>query len=383
MSVAGGDLRLRHAGPHMKLAVFGDLHLSRSSPRYDHAFHVLDVAVKDAIAQGADAFAFLGDIFEGKPHPREYGDFIGLMLDLASRGMVMIVRGNHEDYEAYSFFGGLSPNVHVAWDEFLVCDLGTAAALLIPYPTRHRRPFHDLADGNTISGSMHAAAARIRGAVQKLCDTARRPVIVLGHFTIEGLGTRDTEFELHQTNEVVVPQAALAPAALTIVGHIHRAQTLTPAILGVGSMYRTSFAEAEDPKCYLMVCIDETARTTERRPTAAREMLDLEVELDDLTPAWVREVADRAHGKEVKVRVHMDADAVKRFDPAAFLPIEQAAAYVPKPERIVRPIQRVRAPDVTTVMTLPEQLAAWMRSTEQAVDPERFTRLVDKIEVLG
>ncbi|HSE45510.1 MAG TPA: metallophosphoesterase, partial [Gemmatimonadales bacterium] len=63
----------------MKLAVFGDLHLSRSSPRYDHAFHVLDVAVKDAIAQGADAFAFLGDIFEGKPHPREYGDFIGLM----------------------------------------------------------------------------------------------------------------------------------------------------------------------------------------------------------------------------------------------------------------------------------------------------------------
>lgn len=340
---------------------------------------VLEAAVADARRAGADGFVFLGDIFEGKPHPREYGDFIAIMMELAKDSLVWIVRGNHEDYEAYTFFEGLSQMIRVAWDEIVVSPVAGLRLLLVPYPTRGRAPFHDLEnDDGTIMGSMRAASQRIRRKIQE-ADPQPLPLIVLGHFTIEGMTTRDAEFEQHHANEVVVPVDVFGPAALTFVGHVHRAQELgNGRIIGVGDLYRTSFAEIDDPKSYVL--LDTDTLTWERRPTLAREQLDLTVELNDLSTAWIDDVVRRAKGKEVKIRVGMEAEQAPRFDPRVFEPIGAVAAYMPLPERVVRPKQRVRAPEVNRVMTIGDQLVAWMRATDQPTDQERMDRLFAKLE---
>jgi DNA repair exonuclease SbcCD nuclease subunit len=231
---------------------------------------------------------------------------------------------------------------------------------------------------------MRAAADRIEHVIRDAAAVAteyHRPLIVLGHFTIEGMTTRDTEFERHQANEVVVPVSAFAPAALTVVGHIHRAQEVSPTILGAGDLYRTSFSEADDPKSYLLVSIENGAVTWERRPTEARRMLEVTVELDQVTEAWVQELAKRADGAEVKVRIAMDEDQSPRYTPAAFQSIEAVAAHVVL-EREVRPTQRVRAPQIAVTMDTAEQLAAWLRATEAPIDAERMDRLLRKIEMI-
>lgn len=359
-------------------AVIGDLHLSEKSPRYQHALEMLRWAIRDAREHGAKHFFFLGDLFEGKPAPGEYGEFISIMLDLASTGIVGIVRGNHESYDALCFFEGLSPMIRVAWEETRLVELDGLKFLLIPYPVRHRKPFHDL-DDSSISASMKAAGDRIRGWVSSHAGR----LVVLGHFTVEGMTTRDTEFELHQSNEVVVPVSAFEGAALTIVGHIHKAQRVSPTVIGAGDLYRCSFAEADDPKGYALVRLLPTGEVTATfMPVPAREMVQIELELDDVTPTQVEQLAMRVSGREVKIITRMDEEAAARYDPDAFKAIDVAAALVVK-EKDVRPKQRVRAPEISLSTSVVDQFVAWLHATDQQVESDRLTRLLEKIEALG
>jgi calcineurin-like phosphoesterase family protein len=368
----------------MKLAVFGDLHYQENTPRAEHALDVLDAALRDATEQGATHFYFLGDVFEGIPTPTEYR---AILERIVGKPVVIgIVRGNHEDFNAYAFFELFRVGLHisVADTDFITDHFREADVLLIPYPVRHRAPFHDLVTDGTITGSIRAAASRIEERIQR---TARwstenyRPLIVLGHFTIGGMTTRDTEFERHQANEVVVPVSAFAPAALTIVGHIHRAQDITPTIIGAGDLYRTSFSELGDDKSYVLVTVKDAVVTWERRPTQARGMMEVEIALDAVTESRIQSLAREAAGREIKVRITMDEEQAPRYNPAAFAVLETAAAYVVL-ERQVRPTQRVRAPEITVTMSPADQLAAWLRATETSVSTDRMERLLHKIDLI-
>lgn len=368
----------------MKLAVIGDLHLSEKSPRYEHALDLVRWAVRDALEQGAQHFFFLGDIFEGAPAPGEYGAFIGILLEIAGHGgYVGIVRGNHEHYEALCFFEGLHPMFVVAWDDVRSFDLGDLRILLIPYPTRYKAPYQNLDDNGTIAGSMHAAGARIEGWVQGSAIVGPAPLVVLGHFSIQGMTTRDAEFEIHNAQEVVVPLAAFEPAALTIVGHIHRGQDVSDRVLGAGSLYRCSFAEADDPKSYLLVTADGGTVRHERRLVPAREMLVYEVEVDELF-AMVRMIEGLVERREVEVKitVSMDEEQAPRYDPAIFDGLKRTTAYLVI-EKIVRPKQRTRAPQMSVSMDLSDQVVAWLKATEQLPDAERLARLSEKVASLG
>lgn len=368
------------------LALIGDIHLSERSPRYQHALEMLCWTMMDALSEGATHFFFLGDIFEGRPSPREYADFIKILLSFASHGgYVGICRGNHEDYEALSFFEALNPTIVVAWDGTRSIQLKSVRIFMIPYPTRHKAPYDQLNDGGTIAGGMRAAADRIGTWVrdEKEGGAARWPLLVLGHFTIEGMTTRDTEFELHQSNEVVVPVTAFEPAALTVVGHIHRAQEVTPTVIGAGDLYRCSFAEADDEKSYILVRADQDGLQWERRPVPARPMLAFKVELDAITADWVSTVAAaaQAQGAEVKITVEMDEEQAPRYARSVFDPIESVSPHLVV-ERTVRPTQRVRAPQISVAMDVRSQLEAWLRATQQDVVPERVDRLIQKFDEL-
>lgn len=377
----------------MKVVLIGDIHLSERSVRFGHVLEVLDAVIEDAEVQAAgDALGWvlLGDLFEGQPAGTEYAALFNRIARMRRahadhRRPVGVVLGNHEAYSALAFWEHLG--VVAAWHKPMRLMLPGAGAevLLIPYPRRGRPPFDGLEDDGTIAGSMSAAAARIAELIAHE-SRAGRPLIVAGHFTIEGMRVKDSEFELHTATEVVVPRAAFDGVALAAVGHIHTAQDVAPHIVGVGSLIRHSFAEAADEKSYTLVTIDSGRVSWERRPVPARGMEQIRV----VWPGDVREdpsaigdVAGDCAGKEVKVLVEIPEEQLATFDATVFDPIRDAAAHFVL-EKVVIPVQRARAPEIATAMTLDDQLVAWLTATNAQIGSEDYERLSAKAaEVAG
>ena len=374
----------------MKLALIGDLHLSETSPRYQHTLDVLDFVIDDAETQArgeALAFAFLGDLYEGHPSGTEYADLLERVHRMRGSRDVYAILGNHESYVALAFWRHLG--IVTAWDNIRTHDLGLARLLLVPYPRRGRAPFELLGDDGTMAESRRAAAAVIAERV-KMALQATTPLLVLGHWTVEGMTTRDADFELHTATEVVVPWAAFDGVALTAVGHIHRQQALgdegdVPNILSVGGLVRHSFAEADDPKSYTLVTVDQGRVTWERRPVPAREMVVG-------TTRWLGEIGPNnalvldfdfdpgaVAGKEVKLTVEIAEDRLSSFDPSVFDPLRAAAALFVLDRRTVS-VQRQRAPEIGRAESVGAQLATWLRTVDrEGVDDARQARLAEKV----
>lgn len=371
----------------MRLALVGDLHLDDRSPRFQHTLDVLDWTISDALEAGATGVAFLGDLCEGRPSPRVVAALARRFRTIKERGgWTVIVEGNHEDYEAGLIAEWLDVR-RVAWNEFQTIH-DDASILLVPYPRRGRPPFHDLEDDGTIAGNMGVAAERIREEIAEELKAIAEvspgmPLIVLGHFTIEGMTTRDAEFELHQANEVVVPKSAFHHCALVAVGHIHKAQDVDLGLIGVGGLIRHSFSEANDPKSYTLVTVDGGCVSWERRPVPAREMVVTTLRWD----ADLRAVIAKADplffglsmvGKEVKLTVEIPEDQLATFDPTVFDPIREAAAHFVL-DKVSIPTERTRAPEIATADSLEAQLDTWLVATQQDVTEERRGRLHAKV----
>lgn len=371
-----------------RICVIGDLHLSERSPRYEHTLAVLDQVLEHGQHLNAQAYIFCGDIFEGDPSPAEYHEVLQRLYRLIKRSkLVFVIRGNHESYDAYRFFELLSPMIEVAWDTLVTFDLEDARLLLIPYPVRYRPPFHDVSQ-DTIAGSMQDTARMIADAVRGAADSVpkdqrgvTRPLVVFGHFTIEGMTTRDTEFERHSANEVVVPLAAFAPATLTKVGHIHRAQQLTPAVGSVGDLVRCSFAEADDPKIFAMISVEDGKITDEPVPSPCRGMREFSVELDDLQATLPTIEAAATQGLEIKVVVGMNATETARYNPAVFDTVRATAPYFLL-EKDVRAVQRLRAPALQANMDLREEFLVWAGAVGIELSGERQARIDEKLREL-
>lgn len=378
----------------MKLALIGDLHLDHRSARYQHVLDVLEYAVADAIAAGATGFIFLGDLWEGLPGP---GEFVPLARQThrikQAGGWVVFIEGNHEEYEAGVMLEWIGTR-RVAWSSFEALH-DEATILCVPYPRRGRAPVDDLGNDKTIAGTMRAAAARIteevRGAIAstRAVDTTEvvttpTPVIVCGHFTIAGMTTRDTTFESHRADEVIVPQEAFTNVALCAVGHVHKAQDVAPNIIGVGALTRQDFAEAEDgTKSYTLVTVEGGRVTWERRPVPAREMVEVNLSLlpggEIVLPP---DIAEQVRGKEVKVRLTIAEEMAPLFDESVLSSLKEAAAFYIL-DRSTIPTERVRAPEIVKAETLWDEVQTWIRSTGQVLSPDReelIRHKVDEIE---
>jgi DNA repair exonuclease SbcCD nuclease subunit len=364
----------------LRLALIGDLHLSQRSPRYAHVLEVLDWTIQDARARGVTDFVLLGDLCEKpEPTPREYYELRNRIHAMAAVGGCSVVLGNHEHHETLLLFDH-DQNVFTAWNTARVVLRPDATLLLIPYARRGRPPFHELPEGGTIAESMKATADAIAGLVQRLVEQiqGKTPLIVCGHFSIEGMKVADSTFELHSETEVVVPRAAFQGVALTAVGHIHTPQDVSadPPIIGVGSLTRCSFSEADDPKSYTLVTVDGVRVTWERIPVPARAMVVDRVTwpVSDVAPDLLEQWA----GKEVKLTVEIPADQVATFDPSVFDGIRARAALFTLEKRVI-PVERVRAPEIGSTGRIEEQVSTWLRATDQEVDEARRARLLEKV----
>lgn len=391
----------------MKLGVIGDLHYSASSPRVGHLLDVLDWVIEDGTRLGVTEWALAGDICEGAPIGNEYGPLVKRITRL---GRVFVALGNHCAHDALDWWNHLNGTVRVASRSFIHDPCGEASILVIPYPRRGHTPFDNLV-ADTIPGSMRAAAERVDQTIKAALECSReidegRPVIGIGHFTIQGMTTRDTTFELHHAAEVIVPQTALAGLAFMAVGHIHTAQWLCPScgtwnhdgvescrcgahhltarVVGVGDLIRNDFAEINDPKSYTVVTVENGQLSWERRPVPAREMATLHIQWTNPSAhlAEIEAFAATCGGKEVKVTVEIPADRLATYDPVLFAPISARAAYFAPIDRRVISIDRVRAPELKAAEGIGDELIAWLNASNQQIDDDRLRRLVALAEAL-
>lgn len=365
----------------LRIAFLGDRHVSSRSPRYRHALDMWDFALEDAKDQGASIIVGLGDVCEGDPN----GDERYQLGDLYMRpGFTMYeTLGNHCSYEALRWLEYLG--VHVAWDQLLTTDLGECVLVCAPYARKGRPPYDDLA-GNDIGSTSRAASDKLAAHIRSVVSATQKPVIVAGHWTIEGMRIGDSELESHALTEMVVPVSAFDGCAGVFTGHIHKAQEITPTIVGVGSLYRTSFSEASDPKSYTLVTIDGGRVSWERRPVPAREMVvemitwqDRALVGDSSHDIDIRHLASTVAGKEVKLTVEIREEELPTFDASVFDPIKDAAAHFVL-EKVTVAAQRTRAPQIATAASLSDQVAAWLGATGQGAMSEGLRAKVGKVE---
>lgn len=359
----------------MKLAFFGDRHISSKSPRYQHALAMWDFAITDAIEQGATAFIGLGDVCEGDPNGEERVEIGKRYKTMLDHGAVYEVLGNHEHRDALRWLELLG--VTVAWNRFMISNLGEATLLLAPYARKGYEPYDQIPAGLSIEDSSRACAARLAEVIARLRQN--KTLIVAGHWTVDGMRLGEGDYEIHSAQEMIVPRSAFEGAALVVTGHIHKAQALAdegevPNILSAGSLYRCSFSEADQPKSYVLVTVDRGGGTWERRGIPCHKMWAETIRWGStpstmLVEAWLGRIPSPwpiIVDKEAKLTVEIPEDMLGQFDPSVFEPLRLATHHFVLDKQVIT-FQRTRAPALVQSETLQEQFEKWLEATGQEV----------------
>jgi exonuclease SbcD len=150
-----------------------------------------------------------------------------------------------------------------------------------PYVREARRRFRDVLAAATREG--HDADARV------LCM----------HQCVEGATCGPGTFTFRWGDDVVRAADLPADVAVTLCGHVHRHQVLRPAgrppVVYAGSVERTSFAEADETKGYVMLDVGRAGLAgVEFRPLPARPMIVRAVPCSGMRRAEVIALVARA-----------------------------------------------------------------------------------------
>jgi exonuclease SbcD len=229
---------------------------------------------------------------------------------LAQSGVpVLLVPGNHERGRMPYPLLALDDGLHL-FDRPRTIVLearGVRVAFVgFPFAWDVRRRFRDLL----------AAAARDRAPadVRVLCV----------HQCIEGATCGPGHFTFRTGADVIRAVDLPRDVAVTLSGHIHRHQVLRPperpAVIYAGSVERTSFAEAGEPKGFVVLELTRTGLGAfEFRPLPARPMVTRNV-------ACGPSSATEAHARVAAAVASTPADAVVRVRITGAIPPTLTAA---------------------------------------------------------
>jgi exonuclease SbcD len=212
-----------------------------------------------------DALIVSGDVFDAANPPQDavalYFDFLKRLADLKTVQAV-ITGGNHDSASHLNAPRELLKrfDVHVFGHagENNVVDLGGAVVAVVPF--LRERDLRQAAAGETITAVHEQVRAAIRAhyaAQLAACrDLAQgRPVIAMGHLTVLGATTSDSERDIHIGNLGAVGADIFEGFDYTALGHLHRPQKVAgiEAIRYSGSPIPLSFSEAADAKSVVII----------------------------------------------------------------------------------------------------------------------------------
>jgi exonuclease SbcD len=252
----------------MRLLHTADWHLGARLIERDrlaeHAAFV-DWLIETLRTEKIDALLLSGDVFDAANPPQEavalYFDFLKRLADLQTVKAV-ITGGNHDSASHLNAPRDLLRrfDVHVfghAGENNLV-DLGGAVVAAVPF--LRERDLRQAAVGETITTVHEQVRASIRAHYTAQLAACRevaqgRPVIAMGHLTVLGVTTSDSERDIHIGNLGCVGADIFDGFDYTALGHLHRPQRVAgqETIRYSGSSIPLSFSEAADAKSVVII----------------------------------------------------------------------------------------------------------------------------------
>lgn len=277
-------MRILHLADLHLGKIFHDVHLT------DDQAYLLDQAATLAMEEHIDTVVISGDVYDRSVPPIEateiLDDFLSrLVLDLGLK--VVLIPGNHDSAERIAFGSRLlrDRGLHIAADPFecklieMADEHGPITFLPIPYiePITFRRHFED--------SDIPDFTAAYRHVLENV-PTAGRTVCVAHCYTAGGEGS-ESERPLAIGGTYLVDAEVFAPFCLTLLGHLHRPQKVTPKAWYAGAPLRYSFSEIDHEKVFSVFDIDAkgvaTRTTFPVRPL--RELRQVSGTLDELIKA--------------------------------------------------------------------------------------------------
>jgi len=307
----------------------------------------LDWLIETLRSEKIDALLVSGDVFDAAKPPQDaialYFDFIKRLADLKTVRAV-ITGGNHDSASHLNAPRDLLRrfDVHVfghAGEN--VVDLGGAVVAAVPF--LRERDLRQAAAGETISDVQTQVRAAIRAhyaAQHATCRTLakKRPVIAMGHLTVLGATTSDSERDIHIGNLGSIGADIFDGFDYTALGHLHRPQKVggRENIRYSGSPIALSFSEAADAKSVVILDTQgmkietlavpmsrQLVRVNTHRATLAADLdkvpagswVEVTVKLDAPEPDLDRQVREAAAGRFEVLKV------------LAELPLSQTTAW--------------------------------------------------------
>jgi len=248
----------------------------------EHAAFV-DWLIETLRTEKIDALLLSGDVFDAANPPQDavalYFDFLKRLADLKSVKAI-ITGGNHDSASHLNAPRDLLRrfDVHVfghAGADNLV-DLGGCVVAAVPF-LRERDLRHATA-GETIATVHEQVRTAIRDHYAAQLAAARtlaqgRPIIAMGHLTVLGATTSDSERDIHIGNLGSVGADIFEGFDYTALGHLHRPQKVAgnETIRYSGSPIPLSFSEAADAKS--VVIIDTAVKKVDMLPNPVTRQL--------------------------------------------------------------------------------------------------------------
>ena len=241
----------------------------------------LDWLIETIRAEKIDALLVSGDVFDAANPPQDavalYFDFLKRLADLKTVQAV-ITGGNHDSASHLNAPRELLKrfDVHVFGHagENNVVDLGGAVVAAVPF--LRERDLRQATAGETITAVHEQVRAAIRVHYAAQLAACRhlaqgRPVIAMGHLTVLGATTSDSERDIHIGNLGAVGADLFSGFDYTALGHLHRPQRVASleTIRYSGSPIPLSFSEAADKKS--VVIIETQKHSPVRIPLSSKD----------------------------------------------------------------------------------------------------------------
>jgi exonuclease SbcD len=228
-----------------------------------------------------DALLVSGDVFDAANPPQDavalYFDFLKRLADLKTVKAV-ITGGNHDSASHLNAPRELLKrfDVHVFGHagENNVVDLGGAVVAAVPF--LRERDLRQATAGETITAVHEQVRAAIRAQYATQLAACRdlaqgRLVIAMGHLTVLGATTSDSERDIHIGKLGAVGADLFNGFDYTALGHLHRPQKVAgiETIRYSGSPVALSFSEAADAKSVVILDLQNHSPAPILLPTKA------------------------------------------------------------------------------------------------------------------
>lgn len=212
-----------------------------------------------------DALLVSGDVFDAANPPQNavslYFDFLKRLADLQTVKTV-ITGGNHDSASHLNAPRELLRKfeVHVFGhaDGTNLVDLGGAVVAAVPF--LRERDLRQAGQGESQSAVQEQVRSAIRSHYESQFKAARelaagRPVLAMGHLTVLGATTSDSERDIHVGNLGAVGADVFSGFDYTALGHLHRPQKVggQDGVRYSGSPIALSFSEAADAKSVVIL----------------------------------------------------------------------------------------------------------------------------------